>query len=240
MTKDELFRQLAAGGLFPIPVDAGVKEDDVSGMLFLGGVAGFIEAATAIGSRCVFVASKTLQEVDFHYQDENGVVDDQPEGSAPVPLDLTVLQPALKEYKERLGQHYGHRMWLQVPSVKLELIVRASWWEAFAKLRGEAIEGIRQKRESAWAEQEAQGKRQIEELLKRLRAFIDDPEFVKLPTQVAMQSYAVEQIPELESLGEKTLRAEIRALDGKIKAKGLRAKKPNSPPPASDPAKPGS
>ena len=115
-----------------------------------------------------------------------------------------------------------------------------SWWHFLRDVReqSEAIESVKRKRESVWAEQEEQGRRREEELLKRLRSFIDDAEFVKLPTQVAMQAYAVEQAPELEALGDKTLRAEIRALDGKIKAKGLRAKKPA--PSAVPPPKPGS
>jgi hypothetical protein len=238
MTRDELLKAITGASLFPIPVEGGAEEDDVAGMLFLGDVAGFVEAATALGSRCVFVASKALEEADFlHQEEDGGFTDDQADG-APAAIDLTALQPALKEYKDRVGQHGAHRIWLQVPSVKLELLVRAPWWEAFSKLRGEAVESVKRKRESAWAEQAEQDRRREEELLKRLRSFIDDPEFVKLPTQVAMQAYAVEQAPDLEELGDKTLRAEVRALDGKIKAKGLRAKKPAQAP-AAPPPKPG-
>jgi hypothetical protein len=186
----------------------------------------------------VFVASKALAESDFLHQEEAPGYDNRTEDAVPALIDLTTLQPALKEYKGRIGQHGAHRIWVQVPAIKLELIVRASWWEAFSKLRGEAVEAVKRKHESAWAEQEEQGRRREEELLKRLRSFIDDPEFVKLPTQVAMQAYAVEQVQELEELGDKTLRAEIRALDGKIKAKGLRGKKSGSPAAPATPSTP--
>jgi hypothetical protein len=233
MTKDELFQQLTAGGLFPIPVEGGIEADDVAGMLFLGEVTGFIEAATALGSRCVFVASKVLDEADFLHPDEaQEFGDNHTAEEIPALLELTALQPALNEFKERLAEHCAHRMWVQMPGAKLELIVRAAWWEKFSNLRDEAVEAIKRKRDSVWAEREEEDKRRADELLVRLRAFIDDAEFVKLPTQVAMQAYAVEQVPELEKLGDKTLRAEIRALDGKIKAKGLRTKKttPATPP----------
>jgi len=231
MTYSELLQQLSSAGLYPIAVEGGIDNEDVRGMRFLGDIAGFVEAAKALESHCVFVASKVLQEADFFYQDDSQRYDYQAEdedsglASAPSPVDLTAVEPSLREHKRHLGQHCGFRLWIQVHNTTLEFVAYLPWWESFSKLREQVIEAQHQNRELAWAERAEQEERKAEELLQRLRALINDAEFVRLPTQRAMQAYAVERIPELEELDVKTLRAEIQALDAKIQAKGLGRKK---------------
>jgi hypothetical protein len=217
MTLTDLTQLLTTAGLFPIPVDGGIEEEDIKGMRFLGNLDGFAQAASALGSRCVFVASKTLTDADFLYDDRDG--------EEPTQVDLAASLPALGEFKAYLGHYCGHQVWVLVQNTTLALLVPQPWWVAFAQRREEAIELVQKRHEEAWAKEEAEQQQKVNELLHRLRAFISDPQFVHLPTQIAMQAYAVEQVPELEILGDKTLRAEIQALDAKIKAKGLRGKK---------------
>lgn len=76
MTRSELFQQLIAADLFPIPVDAGIEDRDVRGLRFVGDTAEFIGAAKALASKCVFVASRPLLAADFESVDEDGLGDE--------------------------------------------------------------------------------------------------------------------------------------------------------------------
>lgn len=225
MTQHELFQQLKTGGLHPIPVDDEIEDRESRGMHFHGNVASFIEAATALGNRCVFVASKTLNDADFTYTDVEYGFDDSSDTAKPVEIDLIAIQPKLGEYKNEVGNHCGHRIWVRVDRTTLELIVHSSWWEDMSQLREQAITILTDDRQSIQAKHEADAQLKINALIETLRGMINVPPFLKLTTQIAMQAYAVEQFPELESLGDKTLRTEIQALDAKIKARGLRARK---------------
>lgn len=213
MTKAEVSDQLAAGGLFAIPVEPNPERRE--GLRFLGDLAGFVAAAHALGGRCVFVATKALAEPDFA----------GPAEGEPAPPDLAEIEPALAPFKRHLGEDAFHTLFVQAERVRLELVLPAPWWGAFTEARGRALDALEQRRARADAEAAEGERRQTEGLLQRLRGFIADPEFLQLPTQIAMQAYAVEQAPELESLGDRALKAEIQALDAKIKAKGLRRKK---------------
>lgn len=107
----------------------------------------------------------------------------------------------------------------------LEHIILLPWWERVVELRGEAIAALVGDRAAVSAKRDEDEQRRRTALVDRLRGLIADPQFVQQSTQLAMQAYAVEQIPELESLGDKVLKAEVQALDAKVKARGLRSKK---------------
>jgi hypothetical protein len=221
VTQRELCDQLSAAGLFPIPVHAGVEREDIRGVLYAGDTAGFVAAAQALANRCVFVASRTLVDADFEYVDADGLSVD---GKSSV-INLITTQPKLGEFKTHLGAHCGHRLWVGADRPALEHLVLSPWWDSFATSRENAIAAVVRDRDAAWARQEEEEESQREALLHQLRGLITDPQFLKLPTQMAMHAYAVELVPDLEGLGEKALKAEIQALDAKIKARGLRGKK---------------
>lgn len=225
MTQSELFQQLASAGLFPIPVDEGIGKRDSRGMRFVGDTAGFVEAAKALGSRCVFVASRTLVEADFMYSGRDDRFDDPPIAGESGAVDLLTTHPQMVDFKSHLGQHCGHRVWVGVDHTALEHLILSPWWDRLTELREQAIATVLQERDAVSARHEQDEQHKRDALLDRLRGLITDPQFVKLPTQMAMQAYAVEQLPELVSLGDRPLRAEIQALDAKIKARGLRGKK---------------
>ena len=225
MTQCELFQQLAAADLFPIPVDDGIDNRDLKGMRFVGDTARFIEAAKALGNRCVFVASRVLLAADFEYDDEDRRSGDPPATDIPNAIDLLTIRPKLGEFKPHLGRDCGHRAWVRVDHTTLEHVILLPWWERLVELREEAIAAIIEDRDATWAKQEEDEQRQRDLLLNRLRGLITDAQFIQQSTQIAMQAYAVEQIPALESLGDKVLRTEVQALDAKIKARGLRGKK---------------
>ena len=225
MPQSELFQQLVAADLLPIPVDEGVDNRDIKGMRFVGDTAGFIAAVKVLASRCVFVASRVLLAADFEYVDEDGRLGDASRPGDPSTADLLTIRPALAEFKPHLGRHCGHRVWIGVDRTTLEHMILLPWWERVVELREEAIAAVIGDREAAWAKQEENEQRERAALLDRLRGLITDPHFIQQSTQIAMQAYAVEQIPALESLGDKVLKAEVQSLDAKIKARGLRGKK---------------
>jgi hypothetical protein len=225
MTQNELLQLLSSAGLHPITVEGGIEREDVRGMLFLGDTLGFIETAKVLGSRCVFLTSKVLQEADFSYEDDSRRFFSPGDSEDTGPVDLTALEPALLEYKKHVGQHCGFRMWVPAQNTTLEFVFPLPWWEPFSELRERTIVEQDRNRELLWAKQGEERQRKEEALLQRLGALIDDPEFVRLPSQLAKKEYAVEHIPGLEELGPKRLLAEIRVLDAKIKAKGLGRKK---------------
>ena len=225
MTQSELFHELAAADLFPIPVDDGIDNRDLKAMRFVGDTARFIEAAKALASRCVFVASRVLLAADFVYGDEDGRTGRTPAPDEPIAVDLVTIRPALGEFKPHLGRHCGHRAWVRVDRTTLEHVILLPWWERLVELREEAIAAVIEDRDAAWAKRVEGEQRERDALLVRLRGLITDAQFIQQSTQIAMQAYAVEQIPALESLGDKVLRTEIQALDAKIKARGLRGKK---------------
>ena len=55
MTLDDLTKAITAASLFPIHVSGGIEEGDSTGVKLIGGLDAFIEAAQALGHRCVFV-----------------------------------------------------------------------------------------------------------------------------------------------------------------------------------------
>lgn len=61
--------------------------------------------------------------------------------------------------------------------------------------------------------------------LDALGGLINDANFARLPTQKAMAAYAFDQFPELQTVDEYALKAEIQNLHAKIKAKGLDRKR---------------
>lgn len=224
MTQKELFQLLITEGLYPIPVNEGIDEQDATGLQFAGDTNGFIEAAKSLSIRCVFVATRKLTEDDFIYTGGPRRFNAPRHGIEEKKVKLVAIRPDFDEYKKHIGSDCGHRLWIGVDRTQLEHFIRFPWWDRFAKLREETIEIIEDEQENAWAKQGQTEQLQRDALLERLRALISDKQFVKLPRQITMLAYAVEQIPELKSLGDKLLKSEMQKLDAMIKARGLRGK----------------
>ncbi|MBM3978860.1 MAG: hypothetical protein FJ304_00980 [Planctomycetes bacterium] len=224
MTQGDLTHVLTAGGLFPIVVEGGIGENEAQGYRYLGDLDGFVHAAVALGAKCAFVASRTFVAGDLTMEEYNG--------EESVEVDLTTYAPDLVPYRARVGQCCGHRVWVSGPTATLTLLLPEPWWTAFGPAREGAIAAVHERRAAADEQEELEQQRRTEQLVQRLREFIKDKEFIQQTTQLAMQAYAVETAPELEVLGDRVLKTEIQALDAKIKAKGLRAKRTKTDPKA--------
>jgi hypothetical protein len=138
---------------------------------------------------------------------------------------LRGVEPALDEFKVHLNLECGYRLIVHLPHASLEYVLHLPWWQRFSELRESVIERIHQERELAESKLIEEEEQCSQQMLKALRELINDPEFVRLPTQRAMQAYAFEGIMGLETINPNTLKLEIQSLDAKIKAKGLGRKK---------------
>ena len=118
MTRTELFQQFAAADLFAIPVDDDIDGRDTKGMRFVGDTTEFIAAAKALGSRCVFVASRILVAGDFVCGDDGGSRRGETTTAEQGAVDLLAVRPALAEFQPRLDQHCGYRAWVRVDSTR--------------------------------------------------------------------------------------------------------------------------
>jgi hypothetical protein len=233
MTRDELAQTLTAAGLYPIPVEGDIERTTVRGMSFLGSLESFIQAAKALDIRCVFAATRVLQEPDFHYPEVNpgraaftAAARRGPHAEpAEEPADLRKVDAALGEFTSRLGQECGFRLVLHLPNTTLEYVLLLPWWQKFSELRQRAVDRLLDERDHAQARLVEEEGRRNQETLDALRELINDPQFLRLPTQLAMQAYALERVAGLDQINPNTLKLEIQSLDAKIKAKGLGRKR---------------
>lgn len=234
MTRHELIQSLGAADLYPIPVDDEIERESARGLSFLGDLNGFIQAAKVLNARCVFLAGRTMQESDFLYPEDAAKLSyAAPRGRIPLResaelggnIDLREIDASLKDFDTRLGDECGFKLAVHSIPTILEYVLYSEWWQKFSALREQAIEKILQERIQAESKRIEDEERRTQQTLDSVRELINDPEFVHLPTQIAMQAYAFERIPGLDTINANTLKSEIQSLDAKIKARGLRRKK---------------
>ncbi|MBI1916417.1 MAG: hypothetical protein HYS12_17040 [Planctomycetes bacterium] len=231
MTLPELMQSLTSADLYPIPVEGDIERPSVRGLAFLGDLDAFIQSAKALSVRCVFIATRVLQESDFLYEEGHPRVSYVAarrralHADAGLSVDLRGVEPSLNEFKAYVGRECGFRLAVHLPNTTLEYVLHQPWWQRFSELRQRVIEKVLQERELAESKEVEEEERRSQEVLNALRELINDPEFVGLPTQRAMQAYAFERIAGLNSINPNTLKIEIQSLDAKIKAKGLGRKK---------------
>jgi hypothetical protein len=234
MTRRELIQSLSAADLYPIPVEGNIDSERVRGLSFLGDLNGFIEAAKALSARCVFVAGRVMEESDFFHHEHPETGSYAPTRTRALPtartdvvesIDLREIDPSLAEFEAHLGDECGFRLSVHSPTAILEYVLVSEWWQKFSDLREAAIEKILQEQELAASKEMEEEERRTQQILDAVRELINDPDFVRLPTQRAMQAYAFERIAGLDTINPNTLRAEIQSLDAKIKARGLGRKK---------------
>ncbi len=157
MTLHDLIQVLAAADLHPIPVEGAIDRESIRGLCFVGNLEAFIQAAKALNARCVFVASRTLQEMDFLYQEDGAdsgrryaaAGRREPQEDLGVDVDLRGVESSLNEFKERLGSECGYRLAVHSPTERLEYVLHLEWWKRFSELRDGAVAKILQERDLA-------------------------------------------------------------------------------------------
>jgi hypothetical protein len=234
MTRHELIQSLSAADLYPIPVEGDIDAERIRGLSFLGDLNGFIQAAKALNVRCVFIASRVMEESDFFYHEDPAKLSYAATRQRTLPtgpidlgdnIDLREIDPSLNEFKAHLGDECGFKLTVHSSTTILQYVLLLEWWQEFSELRERAIEKILQELELAESKQMEEEERRTQRILDSVRELINDPDFVRLPTQRAMQAYAFERIAGLDTINPNILKVEIQSLDAKIKARGLGRKK---------------
>ncbi|MGZ5627854.1 MAG: hypothetical protein ACXWFA_14105 [Methylobacter sp.] len=213
----ELLSKLRGENLFPIRVES--IPDRTYDLEFVGSLSEFIEAAKAIQSPVVFVSTITLSEDDFLWDNP-----DSDEIDIDEYVDLCRYVPELKEYKSKIGENGHIDLCASGLNSHLKFAVVEDWMAIFEGLHSQAVEMLRGASLEKQAQEEAAEDARIKHLLNNLRGLITDMNFVRLPTQRAMLAYALDDFPELETLGERVLKVEIQNLKARIDAQGLRQK----------------
>lgn len=218
MTLTDLLSILRKENLFPIQVEALSENSD--DLAFVGSLDEYIDAAKALQSRVIFISVVTLANEHFLSYDPD--TDDEED---PVEcVDLCRIVSGLKDYMCRIGQDGHIDLSVSLSKGSLTLTIVEDWMAAFAEIRSQAQELLRQASMEKYAQAEAAEEARKQHLLRNLRGLITDEDFVRLPTQRAMLAYALDDFPELETLETSVLKVEIQNLKAKIDAQGLRRK----------------
>lgn len=218
MTLPELLLELRGEDIFPIRVEA--IPEHRNDLVFMGTLSEFIEAAKAIQSQIVFVSTITLSEDHFLW--DNPDADD--ENDVDERIDLCRVVPELNDFKTRVGEDGHIDLSIPGPRGSLTLAIAEDWFAAFVEFHSQAVQLLQQASVEMRTQEEAAEEAKTQHLLRNLRGLITDKDFVRLPTQRAMLAYALDDFPELETLKESILKAEIQNLKARIDAQGLRRK----------------
>jgi len=218
MELEALKEKLRAAKLHPAHVEGSPLDDDVRGHTFIGSLEDYFDAVRAIGTPIVLISTETLEEERFWYApgDEDGISAEETE-----PIDLCSIAPKLRAHKEHIGKIAMYKLSAALTTGTLNFFINEPWWLEFMKLWGSATDRIDDNKAATEARSKADQQAKDRDALNALGALIRDPDFVRLPTQKAMIAYATEKIPELETVDDFALRAEVQNLHAKIKAKGL-------------------
>jgi hypothetical protein len=234
MTLDQLAQTISGLGLVPIPVEGQVEgqidSDDFPLPLFSGTIEEYLTISRSIETKAFLIYSRIFSQDDLIYEpDDEEMLDEEDERTEeeqlePVKIDLTVALPELVSYKNKLGSYCSFLLVAVGGIVHLGLQIQETWWQRFSEDRERAIAKVEENRELILKKMEQKRSERDKELIKSLRSFISDDEFVRIATQRGMRSYALEHNPELEQLGDSILTKEVQALWDKIRAKGLHRK----------------
>jgi hypothetical protein len=222
MELDALKEILRTEKLHPVHVDSSPLDDDRAGHTFVGSLQEYFEAVRAIGTPVVLIFTKTLEEQLFRYTPDEE--DEYPGGQAEQ-IDLSSINPELRAYKVHIGKIGIYKLAAAMTNGTLNYFVSEQWWLDFLKHYESASDQIDDNKADTEARSRAEQQAKDRNAIGALGALIADSDFVGLPTQKAMIAYAVEKIPELETVDELVLRAEVQNLSAKIKAKGLGRKR---------------
>ncbi|MDZ7359530.1 MAG: hypothetical protein ONB46_02215 [candidate division KSB1 bacterium] len=243
MNSKELVEKITSCDLFPIRVEGSTEKDESEGLPFIGDFEEFVKAAKVLNTKVIFVFAKILQDTDFIYEVDGALYDEddgfdedidedfdnEDDNEQPKEIYLPTVLSSISEYKKYIGKECAFKLSLRVGESILDFYLYESWWNDFLKLREEAIGKIEedeyrmiQKIEESRKKLEEERRSKEKELIGRLKKLINDKDFVRLPTQVAMKASALDKIPELSELDDTKFTREIQELNARIIAKGYR------------------
>ncbi len=156
------------------------------------------------------------------YDEENDENYENADDNYPKEISLYTILPEISEYNKYISKECVFKLSLQSEKFILDYYYYEPWWNEFIELGEKAIEKIDENKDSIIQKIEEEQRKKDKTLISQLKELINEKDFTRLPTQVAMKAYAIEKIPELVELSENKLKLEIQKLNGRIVAKGLR------------------
>ncbi len=209
MTRAELVDGLRAAALVYVPVRRDGDPGSGRTARFDGAPGEFFATARELGVRAVFVSARAFEDADFH----------RPGG---VPADdLRASEPALKAFEARVGEDAAFSLVVRVEGVTVELVSEQPWWREFLALRDRTAEALDAADDAAEEQEFASHETAREAARVGLAALLDNADFQALPTQAAMQAFAYDNVPGLDALDPRTVKAEVGNLRAKLTARGL-------------------
>lgn len=218
---------ISTAGFFPVRVEWKAEKSESMGDVCVEGLEVFFKATEALDSKVIFWAAENLQPEDFKYtaafSDDLDVDDeyDETDEEQLYEVDLTVGYPPLAEFKKYLNTAHSFR--LTAKGVRAELLYLESekWWGEFLREKKVAISKVHDNLAAIRKKMEKEREAREAELEKLVKGLINDPEFVMVPTQRGMMTYAIEKYPELEEMDWEYLKILVQNLSDKIKTKRL-------------------
>ena len=133
--------------------------------------------------------------------------------------------PPLKKLVSYVGKNCSYRIGLRTDNWNLNLFIEEDWWNDLAARLSDARTQLNENYQSELLtrhqnnleKQEAKEK----EIQSKLQGLLDDSDFTQLTTHRAMQTYAIEKIPDLSKMRPNDLKNKIAELSDQIKLKGL-------------------
>lgn len=181
----------------------------------------YLEAVKSLRSDVIFISAIRITEEHFLYLDDDD--EDEDDADADI-IDLCSVVPELNKLKKRIGEDGHFDLSVSITSGNLSFSIHEEWMEHLVELLNKARDLVNENRDSELALIREEEIAKSKEVLKKLHGLISDKDFVRLPTQRAMQEYAIDKFPELEDVADHDLKLEIQSLKAKIQAKGLAKK----------------
>lgn len=232
MGVDELESVLKEKGLYPVRILEYMAEDD--DLTFDGKLDDFLNVAKDMNIRPIFLAARRLDADEFSHTSDpvasDSFDDDEDrEDEEPANVYLPDVFPELSQYTERIGDAGAFRIGLRTEHWTLNYFLEEEWWqELLDKLdaaREQTDSNLQRSLEERFRRETKERESRENEILSRLDSLLKDEAFVRLQTQRAMQTYALEKIPELAEVRSALLKNKIAELCDKVKIRGLARKK---------------
>jgi hypothetical protein len=188
MTLDEILKEIAARQLVAVRIAVPPLRQHDS---YEGSVVDLLDTAAALGIRAIFVSVLPLDEDDFLHESEDDDDPDDDEPHSDEPVDLVACEPSLRRFRKHIGEHALFSVWITIGDATVMLDLETEWYTEFATKREETVDRLRDERDEASdrradARQE-ESKRSQRELVRRIEALVEKPEFAALPSKAAMR-----------------------------------------------------
>lgn len=229
----ELESALREKGLYPVRIQEYMAEDD--DLTFDGKLDDFLNVAKDMNIRPIFLAARRLDADEFSHTPDpvplNLFDDDEEdqENEEPANIYLPDIFPELRRYTERIGDAGAFRIGLRAEQWTLNYFLEEEWWqELLEKLdaaREQTDSNLQKSLEERYRRETKERESRENEILSRLDSLLKDEAFVRLQTQRAMQTYALEKVPELVEVRSALLKSKIAKLYDNVKIRGLDRKK---------------